>query len=106
MVVDALFIELRLEVNCDLSFRIFHLLQDPKCDIWDGVVPVVALIFIIRVRCTFFLFQDAASDPGPAWTWTEAVPWMTDWMGVILLKNLLFLSEMSPDPSILTLYCR
>ena len=32
--------------------------------------------------------------------------WMMDWIGVILRKNLLFLSEMSPDPSILTLYWR
>ena len=31
--------------------------------------------------------------------------WRMDWRGIIFLRNLLFLKEMSPDPSILTLYC-
>lgn len=37
----------------------------------------------------------------------EAVvwPWITDWIGVIRFRNLLFLKEISPEPSILTLYC-
>ena len=64
------------------------------------------LVFLLTLSDLRGWGEKAASDPGLAWTGTEAVPWMTDWMGMILLKNLLFLSEMSPDPSILSLYCR
>ena len=64
------------------------------------------LVFLLTLPDLRGWVEVADSDPELAWTGTEAVPWMTDWMGVILLKNLLFLREMSPDPSILTLYCR
>ena len=40
-------------------------------------------------------------EAGSEFTEAGVWPWMIDWIGVICLKNLLFLKEMSPDPSIL-----